>query len=172
MVELLQQTNNPEADAAAAGAPAAGGGVSTDLLHRDSIVLDAIGSREEAITRAGELLVARGAVSPAYVDAMHEREASVSTYMGNLLAIPHGTNEAKSEVNTSAISFVRYPDGVEWKGKEVKFVIGIAATGNDHLKLLGQIAEIFLSPEQVARLEAASTVDEVLEVLGGVHQPA
>ena len=67
-----------------------------DVLALDSIVLNGTATtRDEAITEAGQLLVAAGAVEPAYVDAMHEREKSVSTYMGNGLAIPHGTNEAK-----------------------------------------------------------------------------
>ena len=39
---------------------------------------------------------------------MHEREKSVSTFMGNGLAIPHGTNEAKGAIRRTAISFVRY----------------------------------------------------------------
>ena len=129
-------------------------------------------SRDDAIREAGAILVEAGAVDPGYVDSMLEREGSVSTYMGNFLAIPHGTNEAKPAIRKTAISFVRYPDGVDWKGKEVKFVVGIAAGGNDHLKLLGQIAEVFLDSEQVARLEAATTVDDVLAVLGGVQQPA
>ncbi len=148
-------------------------GVATQsaLLTREAIVLDASGSRDEAIQQAGELLVAGGAVEASYVEAMHAREQSVSTYMGNLLAIPHGTNEAKSAIRRTAISFVRCPDGVDWKGKEVKFVIGIAGAGNDHLKLLGKIAEVFLDKEQVARLESATSADEVLEVLGAV-QPA
>ena len=60
--------------------------------------------------------------------------------MGNLLAIPHGTNEAKPAIQRTAISFVRYPGGVDWNGKQVKFVIGIAGAGDDHLKLLGKIA--------------------------------
>ncbi|MCW2756645.1 MAG: mtlA, partial [Nocardioidaceae bacterium] len=136
------------------------------------IVLDGgTASRDEAITRAGELLVAAGAVEASYVDAMHEREKSVSTYMGNLLALPHGTNEAKPAIKRTAISFVRYSDGVDWKGKEVKFVIGIAGAGKDHLKLLGQIAEVFLDSERVARLEAATSTDEVMQILGAM-QPA
>ena len=143
------------------------------LLELRGIQLDAAaGGAEEAIRIAGQKLVDIGSVEPSYVDAMHTREQSVSTYMGNLLAIPHGTNEAKPAIRKTAISFVRYPDGVDWKGKEVKFVVGIAAGGNDHLKLLGQIAEVFLDSEQVARLEAATTVDDVLAVLGGVQQPA
>ena len=177
IVELLEQTNGGGAATGGAGTPLRRprptNGVGSDLLSRESIVLDGSGGgRDAAITRAGELLVAAGAVEPSYVDAMHKREESVSTYMGNLLAIPHGTNEAKPAIRKTAISFVRYPDGVDWKGKEVKFVVGIAAGGNDHLKLLGQIAEVFLDSEQVARLEAATTVDDVLAVLGGVQQPA
>ena len=176
IIELLQQTNAGDREPAMAGAsapPAAVGGGSGDgaggLLPVEAIVLDGRGSsRDEAITQAGELLVASGAVDQAYADAMHEREQSVSTYMGNLLALPHGTNEAKSAIHRTALSFVRYPGGIEWKGKEVKFVVGIAGAGNDHLALLGKIAEVFLDAEQVARLEAATTAQEVQEILGSV----
>ncbi|WP_134738699.1 PTS mannitol transporter subunit IICBA [Nocardioides sp. 503] len=170
IVELVEQSGEGGGGAAEPASSAdATIGVGS-LLSPESIVLDAgTGTREEAITRAGELLVAAGAVEPSYVDAMHAREESVSTYMGNLLAIPHGTNEAKPAIKRSAISFVRYSDGVQWKNKEVKFVIGIAAQGEDHLKLLGQIAEVFLDSAQVARLEAATTPDEVRQVLGVVQ---
>ncbi len=168
LVELLRERNG---GAAAAPAPAAveespsGAG----LLERSSIVLDGgSASRDDAITKAGELLVAAGAASPAYVDAMHVREQSVSTAMGKGLAIPHGTNEAKAEVKRTAISFVRYPGGIDWNGKQVKFVVGIAALGNEHLKLLGRIAEVFTDPAQVERLESAATEDDVLAVLGEV----
>ncbi len=170
VVELVQRSNAP---AAAGGAsPDRDAGLASGILAPESIVLETGGaSREEAIARAGELLVASGAVDASYVEAMHEREKSVSTYMGNLLAIPHGTNEAKPSIRQTAISFVRYDGGVDWKGKDVKFVIGIAAAGDDHLKLLGKLAEIFLDADQVARLEAATSPADVLEVLGNV-QPA
>ncbi|KQP66675.1 PTS mannitol transporter subunit IICBA [Nocardioides sp. Leaf285] len=171
IVDLLRQRNG----AGGAPTPASAeeeGALGGALLARESIVLDGTArTRDDAITEAGRLLVAAGAAEPAYVEAMHEREASVSTFMGNGLAIPHGTNEAKSSVHRTAISLVRYSDGLDWKGKEVRFVVGIAAVGKDHLKLLGRIAEVFLDDDQVARLERASTTDEVLEVLGQV-QPA
>ncbi|MBJ7529646.1 MAG: PTS mannitol transporter subunit IICBA [Nocardioides sp.] len=171
IVDLLRQRNG----AGGAPTPASAeeeGALGGALLARESIVLDGTArTRDDAITEAGRLLVAAGAAEPAYVEAMHEREASVSTFMGNGLAIPHGTNEAKSSVHRTAISLVRYSDGLDWKGKQVRFVVGIAAVGKDHLKLLGRIAEVFLDDDQVARLERASTTDEVLEVLGQV-QPA
>ncbi|GMA19796.1 PTS sugar transporter subunit IIA [Arsenicicoccus piscis] len=125
-------------------------------------------SRDEAITEAGRLLVASGSVDPSYVDAMHERERSVSTYVGNLLAIPHGTNEAKSAIKKTTLSFVRYPQGIDWNGNEVKFAVGIAGMGDDHLALLQQLAGIFLDEAKVARLEAATSADNVPALLSEV----
>ncbi|MCZ2838071.1 PTS mannitol transporter subunit IICBA [Modestobacter sp. VKM Ac-2985] len=196
IVEMLKRTNAApsaeEATAAAAPdgaavpgreatAPAAAGGLSrltddgddgTDVLAAESIVLGGSATtRDEAITEAGQLLVAADAVDASYVQAMHERETSVSTYMGNRLALPHGTNEAKPAIRRTAISFVRYADGIDWNGKEVSFVIGIAGAGDDHLKLLGRIAEVFVDPAQVARLETAQSPADVLAVLGSL-QPA
>ncbi|MCW2775846.1 MAG: system D-mannitol-specific component, Fru family / system D-mannitol-specific [Nocardioides sp.] len=169
VVELVRERNGEGASTAAVDDESSS---VSGLLTEASIVLDGgTASRDDAITRAGELLVAAGAVDPSYVDAMHVREASVSTAMGNELAIPHGTNEAKSSVRRTAISFVRYSDGVDWGGKDVRYVVGIAALGNEHLKLLARIAEIFLDPDQVRRLETANSRLEVMEVLGAV-QPA
>lgn len=137
------------------------------LLARESIVLDGTATTmSEAITEAGRLLVAAGAVPEEYVDSMHEREGSVSTHMGNGLAIPHGTNEAKGLIRRTAISFVRYPRGLDWNGKETEFVIGIAGAGDDHLQVLARIGEIFLDPEQIERLRAATTPEEVQALVG------
>ncbi|WP_182526261.1 PTS mannitol transporter subunit IICBA [Nocardioides dongkuii] len=172
IVELVRERNGDGATAEVAPTVTSAGMDAGGLLDPESVVLDApVEDRDAAITRAGELLVATGAVDASYVEAMHTREASVSTFMGNGLAIPHGTNEAKPSVRRTAISFVRYPEPIEWKGKQVRFVVGIAAVGDDHLKLLGRIAEVFLDKEQVARLEAAGSTAEVMDVLGAV-QPA
>lgn len=139
------------------------------LLTLDSIVLaGAATTRDAAITEAGRLLVASGAVPESYIDSMHEREASVSTHMGNGLAIPHGTNEAKGLIERTAISFVRYPQGLDWAGKETEFVVGIAGAGDDHLQVLATIAEIFLDEDRVARLREASTPEEVRALLSTV----
>jgi PTS system mannitol-specific IIC component len=184
IVDLVRERNGAGGEAPGAVVSEGAGGRETpgtsegaagsagSLLSPESVVLDASGdTRADAITRAGQLLVEAGAVDPSYVEAMHAREASVSTYMGNGLALPHGTNEAKPAIRRTAISFVRYSEGLDWKGKEVRFVVGVAAQGNDHLKLLARIAEVFLDADQVARLEAAGNPQQVMEVLGEV-QPA
>lgn len=142
----------------------------SDILVPDSVILNGRATtRDAAIDEAGRLLLARGAVDEGYIDAMHEREESVSTYMGSFLAIPHGTNAAKDHIMKSAVSVIRYPDGIDWNGKQVKFVVGVAGVNNEHLHILSSIAKVFTNKAQVAQLEAATSVDEVLELFGKVN---
>ncbi|MGJ3508825.1 PTS mannitol transporter subunit IICBA [Enemella sp. A6] len=146
-------------------------GASGAILSTESVVMDGTGTdATSAINEAGALLVARGAVTEAYVEAMHEREKSVSTFMGEGLAIPHGTNEAKAEVHSSAMSVVRYPNGVDWNGNQAKWVIGIAGRDNEHLEILANVARIFGDKAQVEQLNNAATAEEVVELLGKVNQ--
>ena len=140
------------------------------MLALNSIELNGTATdKAGAIKEAGDLLVASGNVDPSYVDSMYERERSVSTYMGNLLAIPHGTNEGMTKIRTSAISVVRYPNGLEWNGNPVKFVVGIAGAGDDHLDLLGQIAVVFMDEEGIGKLEAATTAEQIMDVFSDVE---
>jgi PTS system mannitol-specific IIA component len=127
-------------------------------------------TQEAALQEAADILVAAGAVTPAYVDAMRQREETVSTYMGNGLAIPHGTNETKDAILASALSVVRYDGGVDWAGEQANFVIGIAGRGDEHLEILSQIAILFSDEDDVARLNAASTPDELYALLSAVNE--
>lgn len=141
------------------------------LLVADNIVLAGTAkTRYAAINEAGELLVKVGAVDKAYVDAMHEREQSVSTFMGNGLAIPHGTNESKDTIKESAISFIRYEEPVDWGGQPTYFVVGIAGADGSHLKVLSKIAKIFGNTKSVEQLKNAATKEEILEIFGKVTQ--
>ena len=118
--------------------------------------------------RGGAALVAAGAVDDYYVEAMHERETSVSTFMGNGLAIPHGTNEAKPSIRRTAISFVRYAEPIDWNGQPAEFVVGIAGAGDDHLSVLSSLAGIFTDDDAIARLRAAGAPGDVLAALDEV----
>lgn len=143
----------------------------TDVLPLSSIVMNGSAtSTADAINEAGQLLVVAGAVEPAYVDAMHERESSISTYMGNGLAIPHGTNEAKDAIRRTGLSFVRYAEPVDWNGKPAEFVVGIAGAGKDHMALLTKIAQVFLKADEVTRLREATTAEEVRSILMGAQK--
>ena len=143
----------------------------SDILTLSQIrVPGTASSKDDAIREAGQILVDAGAVSPAYVDAMFDREKSVSTYMGNYLAIPHGTNEAKDTIVKSALSVVRYESPIDWDGNEVRFAVGIAGLNNGHLEILGKIAIVFADTDEVDKLIAAKSAEEVYELLYAVNE--
>jgi len=124
----------------------------------------------EAMREATDILVEAGSVTADYLPAMIEREKSVSTYMGNYLAIPHGTNEAKDAILASALSFVRYSTPIDWDGNPVHFVVGIAGIENEHLEILSKIAIIFSDDDQVQDLRDAQGVDEIFQQLEDVNE--
>ncbi|MDO5376234.1 MAG: PTS sugar transporter subunit IIA [Staphylococcus rostri] len=137
-----------------------------NLLRDDNILLNqSFNSQEEAIKRAGQLLVQSGAVTEDYIQAMLERENIVSTYMGNWLAIPHGTDDAKSAVLDSSLALLQIPNGLDWGGEEVKVVIGIAGKDGTHLELLSQIAIAFSEEENVEKIVNAQTTSEIRRIL-------
>jgi PTS system mannitol-specific IIA component len=143
----------------------------SDVLTQELVkVPGAAGTKDDAIREAGQLLVDVGAVRPEYVDAMFEREKSVSTYMGNYLAIPHGTNEAKDTITSSALSVVRYDAPIDWDGNEVRFAVGVAGVDGGHLELLSRIALVFADPAEVDKLIAAASADELYELLAAVNE--
>jgi mannitol PTS system EIIA component len=142
----------------------------SDILALSQIkVPGAAMSKDEAIREAGQLLVDAGAVSPEYVDAMFEREKSVSTYMGNYLAIPHGTNEAKDTIARSGLSVVRYDQPIDWDGNEVRFAVGVAGVNNGHLEILNKIAIVFSDTDEVDKLLAAGSAEELYQLLHEVN---
>ena len=143
----------------------------TDVLIRDLVVSPGSArTKDEAIREAGALLVGCGAVTPAYVEAMAERERLVSTYMGSSLAIPHGTDESKGDIVRSALCLVRYDEPIEWgPGQPVRVVVGIAGVGEEHLAILSKIALVFSDPDQVAKVLDASGSDELYDLIQQVN---
>ncbi|GAA1809336.1 PTS mannitol transporter subunit IICBA [Nesterenkonia flava] len=127
-------------------------------------------TQEQALQEAASILENAGAVTGEYLQAMRDREATVSTFMGNGLAIPHGTNEAKAAVKASALSVVRYDGGVDWSGDQATFVIGIAGVGDEHLEILSRIATLFADEAEVAKLNNAATEHELLQMLSAVNE--
>ncbi|EIU0294972.1 PTS sugar transporter subunit IIA [Staphylococcus pseudintermedius] len=136
-----------------------------NLLRDENILLNqSISTQEEAIEKAGQLLVDSGAVKAGYVQAMKDREQIVSTFMGNALAIPHGTDEAKNEVIASGLSLLQIPEGLLWNGEEVKVVIGIAGKDGEHLDLLSQIAIAFSEEENIHKIVNAASPQAIRQV--------
>lgn len=129
-----------------------------------------VATRDQAIRMAGQLLVDSGCVEKEYIDSMIARNNDVSTYMGNFIAIPHGTDEGKQYIKKTGISVVQIPMGVDFSGENdseqlVTVVFGIAGLGNEHLNLLSQIALYCSDVSNVAKLADAQTPQEIINLL-------
>lgn len=136
------------------------------LLDPGAIRLDArAADRDEAVRLCGRVLVDAGAVEPGYVDAMLERERSISTHLGEGVAIPHGTAAGRDLVRRDALAVVRFPDGVDWDGPAVTVCIAIAARGDGHIGILAELAEVLLDPDRARALREAAEPEDVLRLL-------
>ena len=121
--------------------------------------------KTDALNQCGAALVEIGAASQEYADALHERETSVSTYIGAGVAIPPGTNESREHRARAAIAYLQVPDGVDWDGNDVRVCIAIASKSEEHVGILQQLAGVLMDPESAAALREASTVDQILALL-------
>jgi len=140
--------------------------VAAEILSADAIRLGLTAlDKEDALRQCGAVLVEIGAADPAYADAILEREQSVSTYMGEGVAIPHGTDESREHIKRAALAFLQFPDGVDWNGKTAQVCIAIASRSDEHIGILQSLAMVLSDKESAQRLRETTSVDEVLALL-------
>ncbi len=124
-------------------------------------------SKTDAIRQAGELLVKSGCVEPGYVAGMLTREETMSTYLGNGVAIPHGTYDNKEQIRQTAISVLQLPQGVEWEdGEKAYLIIGIAASSDEHVGVLSSLAEAIEDEKITHRLIHTADPQVIMAHLG------
>lgn len=141
-----------------------------EILQAGNIHLHkAFNKKEEAIRYTGNILVEAGYVTANYIDEMLKREEITSTYMGNFIAIPHGTDDSKADVLETGISVVTVPEGIDFgDGNIVKVLIGIAGKGDEHLEVLSNIAIVCSEEENVDQLIKATTTEEIIQLFNEV----
>lgn len=143
-----------------------------ELLELNAIVIGATAAtRDEAIEQVGRMLLQCGAVTPAYVDAMHDREQIISTYLGNGIALPHGTSEAHASVLATGICVAQFPRGVPWGDEKARLVIGLAARAEEHIGILSRLAGVLENPELCERLGQTTDANEIHKALTSDSAP-
>lgn len=142
--------------------------MSTVLTMENIRLNEKFESKYDAIKMAGELLLAGGYVNEHYIEEMVKREDLSTTYIGNDIAIPHGTEAAKNDVLNSGISVIQVPEGVDFNGDRARVVFGIAGKNNTHLEILANIAVFCSDMENVEKLVKAETKEEIMNLLGGI----
>lgn len=138
------------------------------IITEDLVRLNAVAeTKEEAIQMAGDLLVQAGRVAPAYVEGMLARERTMSTYMGNGVAIPHGEFENREDIFETGISVLQIPEGIVWEDEEKAYlVIGIAAKADEHITVLSNLAEVVEEEKDVEELVRTTDPAVIIERLG------
>jgi mannitol PTS system EIIA component len=129
--------------------------------------------KQDAIRQVGELLVQVGCVMPAYVGGMLAREETMSTYLGNGIAIPHGRNENRADICRTGIAVLQLPEGVEWEpGERAYLVIGIAANADEHVGVLANLAEVIEDADAADALAQTNDAMQIVECLNRVRDDA
>lgn len=143
--------------------------VGTLKLSKENIFLGMKAeSKEDVIKFAGEQLVKLGNVKEQYIEGMLAREKLVSTYLGESIAVPHGTIETKQYVVNTGIVFCQFPEGIQWGEDEddiAKMVIGIAAQGDEHIQVITAITNALDDEEAIESLKTTTNPEDVLRIL-------
>ena len=134
------------------------------LLNEGNILLGLESeSKEEAIIRAGELLFNNGYTKYEYIDSMLERENIISTYIGLGIAIPHGTESGKSEVEKAGIIVLQYPKGIKFGTQTAYLLIAVAAKHDEHLEIISSIAKSLEDIELIEKIKTATNPKDILK---------
>ncbi|MDJ5245368.1 fused PTS fructose transporter subunit IIA/HPr protein [Salmonella enterica] len=129
------------------------------------------GNKEEAIRQIAAALAQAGNVAGGYVDGMLAREQQTSTFLGNGIAIPHGTTDTRDQVLKTGVQVFQFPQGVIWGEGQVAYVaIGIAASSDEHLGLLRQLTHVLSDDSVAEQLKSATTAEELRALLMGEKQ--
>lgn len=141
--------------------------LSTERIRLQATAQDKL----DAIRQSGQLLVDSGCVQARYVDGMLAREEIMSTYLGNGVSIPHGQDQNRADILQTGISVLQLPDGVEWEdGEKAYLVIGIAASSDEHVGVLANLAEVIEDEEMTQKLIKTTDPALILEQLGKNHE--
>ncbi|RSC29081.1 phosphoenolpyruvate--protein phosphotransferase [Pseudomonas putida] len=138
-------------------------------LAREQIAMGQVASDKAAALRLlADRLVSDGLVAEGYLQGLEAREAQGSTFLGQGIAIPHGTPQTRDLVFATGVRLLQFPEGVDWgDGHIVYLAIGIAARSDEHLRLLQLLTRALGETDLAEALRRASSADALLKLLQG-----
>ncbi|WP_343551072.1 PTS sugar transporter subunit IIA [Pantoea sp.] len=118
----------------------------------------------EAIQLAAHALEKAGYVKSGFLHGMLTREKNVSTYIGAGIAFPHCAKENIDQVIKTGFQVFQFPHGVSWGNGKVAFVVvAVAATANEHIQVLTDIADLLGDEVKTTLLANATNKQEFIE---------
>lgn len=143
------------------------------LSQQDIHIAAKAENKLDAIKQVAAALTAKGCVDAGYVDGMLQREQQTSTFLGNGIAIPHGTTDTRHLVKKTGIQVFQFPQGIDWGDGQLAYVvIGIAASSDEHLSLLRQLTHVLSDESVTDKLAKTTSADELRSLLMAENKPA
>lgn len=144
-----------------------------DTMTSACVKLNAQASNKtEAVRLAGQLLVAAGYITPAYIDSMLRREAVANTFLGAGVAIPHGMVEDRHHILHTGVAVVQFRSGVAWKDDDrAQLVVAIAARSDEHIVLLRRLTRLMQRPQSIESLVTTDDAQLIVSTLADEPVP-
>jgi len=112
-----------------------------------------------------DILENDGLVTPEYITGLINREQQSATYLGQGIAIPHGTPQSREYILKTGIRLAHFPEGVIWDGEnKIYLAVVIAAKSDEHLQVL-QILTRALMHDVSEQVKNASKPEQIIELL-------
>lgn len=139
------------------------------LNVNDISIIDGSFLKQDAIRAVSEKMINVGLVKNDYTQAMFDRDAQISTFLGNGIAIPHGTTEKRDSVIETGLKVIYYPQGIKWdEDNNIAYVVvGIAAKSNEHLDILRKLTRAVIADDTLERILAVKAPEQLLAILQG-----
>lgn len=135
----------------------------SQILRKEGVLINQkTVSKDEALKNVANHLQKLGYVGENYGKYMLERELISTTYIGNYVAIPHGTVKGKQEVLNSGIVILQYPEGIDFgNGNTAYFLIGIAGKNDEHVDIISKIADVIEDEDEVLNLKDEKNAEKI-----------
>lgn len=126
-------------------------------------------NKTAALNKLCEILQQDGLTTARYLHGLEQRERQSATYLGQGIAIPHGTPESRDEILQTGVRFVHFPEGVVWteQGDVVYLAVVIAAKSDEHLQVLQLLTRALSEGDLTSTLRNATTKEQILNIIQG-----
>ncbi|MDO5651192.1 MAG: phosphoenolpyruvate--protein phosphotransferase [Moraxella sp.] len=139
-----------------------------NYINQQAVRMGAVAhDKSEALQVVGMALHELGLTQMDYINGLAERESQATTYLGQGIAIPHGTPVYKDSIQKTGVALVHFADGVAWGDDDevVYLAVGIAAKSDEHLQVLRALTQVLGDDGVMDRLKQAKTADDIVAIL-------
>ena len=130
---------------------------------------------EEAIRKAGAVLVEAGSIRPAYVEKMIQSVKELGPYIVIMPGFALAHAAPCEDVVKSDMALITLDTPVEFGSPNdpVSVLLCLGCTDStSHLDTLSRVAETLLVEERIDMIAKADSVEEVVRIMAGKEMPA